>query len=506
MTASSTSPAGVRSHRRDPRLVRLADTVLQPGFEGTTPPDWVRRRLSEGLGGVVLFSRNIVDPEQLAALSAALTAENPDVVIAVDEESGDVTRLDVTNGSRRPGNYALGRVDDPSLTEAVAADIGAQLAAGGITLNYAPTADVNNNPANPVIGVRSFGADPDLVARHTAAWVRGLQSTGVAACAKHFPGHGDTGVDSHHGLPTIEVPVSRLDLVELPPFQAAIDAGVRAIMTAHLLVPALDRDRPATMSTAVLVDLLRSRLGFTGLVVTDAIEMASVAQRYGLARAGALAVAGGADAICIGGEHSDEAVAILVRDAIVDAVLSGELSEERLAEAAARVADFAAASAVARATRKAAGDWWRTAGGTPIGLSAARRALRVTGSATLTGPAHVVEFSTDTNLAIDGRTPWGLGGPLRALRPDTTVVRMAEGATVADVLATTDGRIPVLVCRDPHRYPWLEGLLRNVIAARPESIVVEMGVPAGLPIGAAHIATHGAATVCGQAAAEVLAG
>ncbi|HCU49119.1 MAG TPA: sugar hydrolase, partial [Micromonosporaceae bacterium] len=239
MTASSTSPAGVRSHRRDPRLVRLADTVLQPGFEGTTPPDWVRRRLSEGLGGVVLFSRNIVDPEQLAALSAALTAENPDVVIAVDEESGDVTRLDVTNGSRRPGNYALGRVDDPSLTEAVAADIGAQLAAGGITLNYAPTADVNNNPANPVIGVRSFGADPDLVARHTAAWVRGLQSTGVAACAKHFPGHGDTGVDSHHGLPTIEVPVSRLDLVELPPFQAAIDAGVRAIMTAHLLVPAL---------------------------------------------------------------------------------------------------------------------------------------------------------------------------------------------------------------------------------------------------------------------------
>ncbi len=477
---------------------------MQPAFEGTTPPDWIRRRLAHGLGGVVLFSRNIVDPAQLAALTAALTAENPDIVIAVDEESGDVTRLDVDNGSRRPGNYALGQVDDPALTEAVAADIGAQLAAAGITMNYAPTADVNNNPANPVIGVRSFGADPALVARHTAAWVRGLQSTGVAACAKHFPGHGDTGTDSHHGLPIIEAALPRLDAVELPPFLAAIDAGVRAIMTAHLLVPALDSDRPATMSTAVLVDLLRSRLGFTGLVVTDAIEMASVAQRYGLARAGALAVAAGADAICIGGENFDEQTAVSVRDAIVDAVLDGTLSEQRLAEAAQRVADFAAASAATRAVRKAAGASWADAI-TGIGLTAARRALRVTGSPQLTGPAHVVEFTTGTNLAIEPRTPWGVGAPLRALRPDTTVVRLAEGATVDDVLAGANGRIPVLVCRDPHRHPWLAGLIGKVAALRPETIVIEMGVAAGDPLGAAHIATYGAAPVCGQAAAELLA-
>lgn len=484
--------------------MRLADAVLQPGFMGTTPPDWLRRRLSEGLGGVALFSRNIIDPKQVAALAEALTAEKPDVVIAVDEESGDVTRLEVDSGSRRPGNYALGWIDDPALTEAIAADIGAHLAAAGITLNYAPTADVNNNPANPVIGVRSFGADPHLVSAHTAAWVRGLQSTGVGACAKHFPGHGDTGVDSHHGLPVIEAPLSRLDEVELPPFTAAIDAGVRAVMTAHILVPALDPDRPATMSSAVLIDLLRKRMGFTGLVVTDAIEMASVSQRFGLGPAAVLALAAGADAICVGGETVGEDVAVMLRDTIVKAVMAGELTEERLAEAAQRVADFGAWSVAQRDTRTAAAQNWLDSGGTPIGLAAARRALRITGTARLTGPAHVVEFSTSTNLAIDGRTPWGVATALTALRPETTVARLTEGATVDEVLAGAQDRIPVLVCRDPHRYPWLWGLLEKTVAVRPDTIVVEMGVPAGSPLGATHVATHGAAPVCGQAAAEIL--
>lgn len=453
---------------------------------------------------MVLFSRNIADSAQLATLTASLKAENPDVVIAVDEESGDVTRLEVEHGSRRPGNFALGYVDDPSLTQAVAADIGAQLAAAGITMNYAPTADVNNNPHNPVIGVRSFGADTALVCRHTAAWVQGLQSAGVAACAKHFPGHGDTGVDSHHGLPLIEAELSRLDEVELPPFAAAIEAGVRAIMTAHLLVPALDRDRPATMSEAVLVTLLRQRLGFDGLVVTDAIEMASVAQRYGLARAAVLAIAAGADAICVGGENFDEGIAVLLRDSIVDAVTSGTLAEQRLAEASTRVARFAAESAAVLEVRHEAAERWRLGTSVPIGLIAARRALRATGDPRLHSPAHVVEFETSTNLAIDNRTPWGIGDPLRLSRPDTTVVRLGEDATLTSVLEGSEGRTPVLVCRDPHRYPWLQALLRKVVESRPESIVVEMGVPAGAPIGAGHIATHGAATVCARAAVEML--
>ncbi|MBV1850368.1 glycoside hydrolase family 3 protein [Catellatospora tritici] len=513
-TDHRTSPApavpapGTRRPLHDRGLFRLADAVLQPGFVGTTPPEWLRRRLNDGLGGVVLFARNIVEPVQLAALTAALVAENPDIVIAVDEESGDVTRLDVATGSRRPGNHALGAVDDPALTEAVAADIGAQLAAAGITMNYAPTADVNNNPNNPVIGVRSFGADPALVARHTAAWVRGLQSTGVAACAKHFPGHGDTGVDSHHGLPIIEVDAARLGLVELPPFRAAIDAGVRSIMTAHLLVPALDQQRPATMSPSVLVDLLREQLGFTGLIVTDGIEMASVSERYGLGGAAVLAIAGGADAICVGGERADEATVELLRNAIVDAVVSGELPESRLVEAAERVAAFAADSAALRTARAAAAAQWEAANRPTVGLDAARRALRVSGEQRLPlpGPAHVIEFTTATNLAIEASTPWGVGEPLRALRPDTTVIRLGEESTVGEVLAGLNGGTPVLVCRDPHRHPWLRELLHGVVAARPDTVVVEMGVPAGEPVGGTHVATYGAAAVCGQAAAELLAG
>src|SRR5262249_34256033 len=152
---------------------------------------------------VTLFDRNIANATQVAALTAALRAERPDVVVAIDEEAGDVTRIESRTGSSRPGNLALGAVDDPSLTAQVARDLGRQLANLGITLNYAPDVDVNSNPDNPVIGVRSFGSAPDLVARHGAAWVYGLQAAGVAACAKHFPGHGDTSVDSHEEIPRI---------------------------------------------------------------------------------------------------------------------------------------------------------------------------------------------------------------------------------------------------------------------------------------------------------------
>ena len=296
--------------------------------------------------------------------------------MAIDEEAGDVTRLESVHGSSRPGNFALGAVDDPELTEAVARDLGAELAAAGITLNYAPDADVNSNPANPVIGVRAFGADPALVARHTAAWVRGLQAGGVAACAKHFPGHGDTRVDSHHDLPRITADRDRLDACELAPFRAAVAAGVQAVMTGHLLVPALDPQLPATLSRRILGGLLREELGFSGVVVTDAVEMRAVADRYGFAGAAVRALAAGADAICVGGERADEHAARELRDAIVAAVVSGELPEERLAEAAKRVGQLAAWTVAARA---APADVPAPRGaGSTVGLAAARRAVRVT--------------------------------------------------------------------------------------------------------------------------------
>ena len=186
-------------------LERLASRCILPGFEGPVAPDWVRRRLGEGLGGVVLYAWNVDGPEQLRELTAELRSEGDDVVVAIDEEAGDVTRLEASTGSSYPGNGALGVVDDVALSERVAASLGAELAAAGVNLDFAPVADVNTNPQNPVIGIRSFGSDADLVGRHVGAFVRGLQNAGVAACAKHFPGHGDTSVDSHLALPVVEV-------------------------------------------------------------------------------------------------------------------------------------------------------------------------------------------------------------------------------------------------------------------------------------------------------------
>ncbi|MFE3780294.1 glycoside hydrolase family 3 N-terminal domain-containing protein [Amycolatopsis sp. NPDC059090] len=207
----------------DPR--RLAEAVLLPGFAGTTAPDWVRRRLAEGLGGVILFGRNVVDDEQVAALTSALRSERDDVVVGIDEEGGDVTRLDVGRGSFVPGPLALGAAGDPELTASVAAALGERLAACGVTVNLAPCADLTLAAEDPGIGVRAFGSDPVAASPHVAAFVTGMQKYGVAACAKHFPGHGAATEDSHLSLPVLPRTAAELRDVELVPFAAAIEAG-----------------------------------------------------------------------------------------------------------------------------------------------------------------------------------------------------------------------------------------------------------------------------------------
>lgn len=456
---------------------------------------------------MVLFSRNIGTPAQVADLTAALRAERPDLLVGIDEESGEVTRLEAAQGSSRPGNFALGVVDDTGLTEEIAKDLGHDLAEIGVNFDFAPSADVNSNPDNPVIGLRSFGADPHLVARHTRAFIRGLQSAGVAACAKHFPGHGDTSVDSHHAVPLVSAAVEELRDIALLPFREAIAEGVRSIMTGHLLVPAYDGDKPATLSPHVLTALLREELGYDGLIITDAIEMQAVAGEYGLGRASALAIAAGADAICVGGEHADEQSATDIRDAIVAAVREGVLTEGRLAEAARRVNELAAwTSAQSGARRGERGS---------VGLTAARRALHITRRSgehvlPLSAPPQVVELAPLMNLAIDKHTPWGVGEPLSKLLPGTTVTRFAAseatGAAIENVLAVSGDRPLVLAVRDVHRHAWQTDALNHLLSARPDAVVVEMGLPGRSDLGAVHIATHGAARVCGQAAAEVIAG
>ncbi|EMF02610.1 glycoside hydrolase family 3 protein [Streptomyces mobaraensis NBRC 13819 = DSM 40847] len=500
-------------------LTRDALTVLQPGFTGTTPPDWVLRRLGEGLAAVGLFGRNVATPEQLAALTARLRAERDDVLVAIDEEGGDVTRLEVRTGSSFPGNLALGAVDDPDLTRSVARELGRRLAECGINLNWAPSADVNSDPDNPVIGVRSFGADPELVARHTAAYVEGLQAAGVAACTKHFPGHGDTSVDSHDDMPRVGVDLPTLRARDLPPFHAAVAAGTKAVMSAHILLPALDPRLPATLSPDVLHGLLRAPverggLGFDGLIVTDGIEMRAISAAWGIERGGVLALAAGCDAICVGGGHSDEGTVLRLRDAIVDAVRSGELPEERLSDAATRV------RALARWASKAGEGAREGSAPTPdIGLTAARRALRVTaptgrgasgGGAdgpAREGPVHVAAYTPSANFAVGDETPWGIAADLARLLPGTSTGNYGPATADADaVLRDADGRPVVAVVRDVHRHPWMATALAALVAARPDTVVVEMGLPQAPPTGALHIATHGAARVCGTAAAEAIAG
>jgi beta-N-acetylhexosaminidase len=472
----------------------LAAGCLLPGFVGTRPPDWLLRRIAGGLGGVTLFARNVTDPQQVAELTARLHAERPDMLVAIDEEGGDVTRLEARRGSSYPGNLALGAAGDVALTRAVAAALGADLAAAGVDLDLAPVADVNSNPDNPVIGVRSFGADPDLVAAHVAAFVEGLQAQGVAACAKHFPGHGDTSADSHTDLPVVGGGTRELEAALLP-FRAAIRAGVRAIMTGHLMVPALDGE-PATLSRPILTGLLRERLGFAGLVVTDGLEMAAVRATVGLEEGAVRALAAGADAVCVGGGLAGEDTVDLLAGALAAAVRGGRVPEQRLAEAAGRVAGTARWAAQHRSPVSPA-----DAG---VGLEAARRALRASGAERLPGPPVVVELRPPPGFAA-GAVPWGLGALLAERDAAATVLRLDGPDGVPAALAAAAGRPLVVVGRDLHRHAAHAAAAGALLAARPDAVVVEMGLPHRPPAGArAYVATHGAGRVNALAAADLL--
>jgi len=461
--------------------------TLLPGFSGTELPDWVRRRLREGLGGVCLFARNIADHGQLAALNAEILAANPRAVIALDEEGGDVTRLFADVGSPYPGNAVLGRLDDPAATEAVAAEVGRALRRTGCTLTFAPDVDVNNDPDNPVIGVRSFGDDAALVARHGVAWTRGVQATGVGATAKHFPGHGDTATDSHLSLPVVDRSLDELRERELVPFAAAVRAGAVAVMTSHIVLPQVDPDVPATFSRAVATGLLRDELGFTGVLVTDALDMAGASSPGGTPESAVRALAAGCDLLCLGNDNTDDQVEAIVA-AVRAAVADGSLGADRVAEAVGRVHAMADALTAARAARpdpppvadEVADD--RLAA--TFDVSAAAVAWRDRAA----GRFAVVRLEAQPNIAV-GVLPWG---PDLADHAEV-VLRPGENLD-PDAL----GPGPVLVLgRDVHRHPEARAAVDRLRAGR-DVLVVDLGWPS--PDRAyADVATFGASRRVGQA-------
>jgi len=488
-------------------LEALAARVVMASFPGPVLPDWASRRLAQGLGSVCLFGSNIESSEQVAQLTAAIHSAGSDVLTATDEEGGDVTRLHRRRGSPHPGNAALGSTDDVSLTEAVAGAIGAELASCGVDLDLAPVADVNSNPENPVIGVRSFGADPALVARHTTAYVEGLQAAGVGACVKHWPGHGDTAVDSHLGLPTVDAPLEKLRRRELVPFVAAVKAGSLAVMTSHVLLPALDPRLPATLSPAVL-ELLREDLGFEGLLVSDALDMKGASEGRGEPAAGVLALAAGVDLLCLGADK-DEALLEAVVSAVVAAVRSGELAEERLASAAARVAECSRRVLQLRAAaagREPAATVNGFFAGPPVTASqqAADRALRVQGAVSPMAGAVVLRFQTGTNVAV-GEVPWGVVEPGAVLVPDR-VVDVVPGDGVDELVAQADGVPVVALVRELHRHEWVASVVSALAEARPDLVVAEMGWPGPEPLpGAASVLTFGASRANAKALDALLA-
>jgi beta-N-acetylhexosaminidase len=317
-------------------LRRQVGRLLVAGFAGPTLPPELRATAREfGLGGVILFKRNVEEPAQVAELAYEASTLDPEAPpwVAVDQEGGRVARLRAPF-TEWPPMVTLGRADDPALARRFAAALAAELAAVGVTLDFAPVLDVGTNPSNPAIGDRALSDRPERVGVLGRAIIEELQGAGIAACGKHFPGHGDTSVDSHHELPLVEHPPERLREVELVPFRHAIEAGVASIMTGHLLVPALDDERPATLSRRVVEGLLRAEMGHGGVVFTDDLDMQAISARYSAGEAVVAAIAAGCDGCLLcGADHERQFEAL---EAIVGALEDERLPVMRVEEALGR--------------------------------------------------------------------------------------------------------------------------------------------------------------------------
>lgn len=485
----------------DPTVMGSVGGVLWPGFLGRGVPDWLRRELSDGgLAGVVLFSHNLGDEDERMSLAAELRGIGRPLLVGIDEEGGNVTRLEVDAGSTLPGAAQLGEVDDLAATEAVGQHLAARSLAVGANLVLAPVADVNTDPRNPVIGVRSFGETPELVSRHTVAALRGIQGAGAAACVKHFPGHGDTHLDSHHALPSLTIGLDELERVHLPPFQAAIDAGVAAVMSAHVVVPAWG-EQPATLNPVALGRL--RAMGFDGVIITDALDMAAVRETVGAGPGAVQALLAGADLLCVGNPRNlgaaaapdqDERDFREVQQAIVAAVDDGTLPVAVLERAAGRVRALAASLAEAAAGERM-----------PLDASAiARAAITADGSfPALPRPRTVVDLRGRSTLAVDGSTDF----VAEALAAGGRVVG-ADGSEAAVAALPADVPLVVLVDRIGAGAGGQRDALERVAGVRADAVVVNVGMPgldgasARLPLPALH--ARAASRLAADAAAALL--
>lgn len=485
--------------------------LLWFGLPGTEITPEGRELLESGaVGGFILFGRQGSDPAVLrrltAGLQAAATAREratPGLLIALDLEGGIVQRLEPPFTSW-PGAMALGATGSEEYAEAVGRAMAAELLAIGVNMNLAPVADVNNNPANPVIGTRSFGEDPERVARLAAAQIRGLQSGGVSAVAKHFPGHGDTAEDSHLALPSVPHSRERLERVELVPFRAAVEAGVDAIMTAHVTFPAVAGEgRPATLSPEVITGLLKEEMGFRGVVITDAMDtMRAITDHYGLEQALVMALQAGADMLLVTESFGSQKT---IHGALVRAVQEGQVPMSRIDDAVRRVLALKARRGLLPPLpgEEPPDPDPAAPGPESIGAPAHVELARRIGAEALTlvRDEHLpLSLTPDQQLLV--LAPPGasaLGESIRAEHPNVREVAL-PGNPPAELLAAARQAAAaadaiVYAVRDGHQSPAHRALMAELVAAGKPVVVIGLGMPyelTAVPEIGTYIAAYGA--------------
>ena len=457
-------------------------STFSPGFGGAVVPEWIKPWLEKGLGSVTLFASNTPNFEVTTKLIKELRSYNPHVIITIDEEGGDVTRLFVREGSRYPTPALLGQCDDEELTYSSYHSMGTVLRELGIDMTYAPVADVVAFENNPIVGVRSFGMSTDIVTRHVGQAVRGLQDAGVGACVKHFPGHGAVLEDSHHDLPHIKMGLADYESQHILPFKQAVNSGVAGVMIGHLIIEALDKKLPASLSGKVIQEYLRGILKFDGLVVSDALDMGAIGGPAKIHESALKALTAGTDLLCFSGMGDQSQFVLSSFDWIKSAIDSGSLSITSLQESEKRITDWRQKINSKSATSPL------------IDFKELIRGFEISGSVELdAGVINLVEIGTKPTIAA-GDVSWGMHRELRA-------VGIACDIHASDAESLSTKKL-VVAFRDAYRDAPLLATLNRLYDRYPEAIFIDMGWPTREFAPKNLIRAFGSSAVISQAVAQ----
>lgn len=465
---------------------RLILSTFSPGFGGAVVPEWIKPWLENGLGSVTLFASNTPNFETASNLISEIRSYNPDVLIAIDEEGGDVTRLFVREGSRYPTPALLGQCDDEDLTFRSYSSMGAILKSLGVDITYAPVADVVAYENNPIVGVRSFGMSSDVVNRHVLRAVQGLQSSGVSACVKHFPGHGAVLEDSHHDLPRIKLSKNDYERVHIEPFKNAIASGVSAVMIGHLIAECLDPNLPASLSSKILRDYLRSELGFKGLIVTDALDMGAIGGPTKIHESALNALTAGADLLCFSGMGDQSQFVVNSFEWIQSAFNRGEISEDSFIESSQRIGEVRVKNLESTKVEQ------------NIDYKELISGFEVLGDVELSSSAiNLVEIGTKPTIAA-GDVSWGIHRELRSVG-----ITCEIHASDAENLAS---KKLVVAFRDAYRDGPLLATLNRLNQRFPDAIFIDMGWPTREFEPKNLIRAYGSSAIVSQAVAARIKG